>query len=157
MEQNKSDQEMNTRSVMDIALPCYEKTPFTPETGPDFVGIKIWAPERISLKSKKRIPLFGVVQLKENQLEEIGVMDKHPLRAVVVGAVAAGVNTPYVGNALLQAPLFSTPPSSDTVTEYFNVDIFEAAGMLRAPGKYFLFASIGPHVGEALTIDVTAS
>ena len=157
MEQKKSDQERRRQSILDITLPNYEKTSFTPETGPDFVGIKIWAPERISFQSGKRLPLFGVVQLKEKELEAMGVTDRHPLRAVVVGAIAAGVNAPYVGNALLQAPLFFTPPSSPCVTEYFNIDVFEAAGMLRAPGVYFLFASIGPHVSEGLKIEVASS
>ena len=157
MDKLNSEQENKKLSWMDVPLPSYESSAFTPKAGPDFIGIKIWAPERISLKTSKHVPLFGIVQFKEEMLNEINVSDRHPVRAVVVGAIVAGVNQPYVGNAVLQAPLFPAPKASPLVTEYFNIDIVESTGMLRAPGKYFLFASIGPFVAEIISIEVVAS
>ena len=136
-----------------MALPAYEKSEFTPEVAADFRGIKIWAPARISRATKTRIPLFGLVQLGESELAELGIEDRHPVRAVVVGAVVAGTSAPFVGNAVLQAPLLPAG-TGDPVREPFAVDLCEAAGMPPGVGKYFLFASVGPYVAEAVTVEV---
>lgn len=136
-----------------MALPSYEKSEFTPEVAPDFRGIKIWAPARISRSTKTRIPLFGLVQLGETELAGMGIDDRHPVRAVVVGAVVAGTSAPFVGNAVLQAPLLPVG-EGDPVREPFAVDLCEAAGMPPGVGKYFVFASVGPYIAEAVTVEV---
>ena len=136
-----------------MALPSYEKSEFTPEVAPDFRGIKIWAPARISRSARTRIPLFGLVQLGETELAAMGIEDRHPVRAVVVGAVAGGTYAPFVGNAVLQAPLLPAG-AGDPVQEPFAVDLCEAAGMPPGVGNYFVFASVGPFVAETVTVEV---
>jgi hypothetical protein len=136
-----------------MALPAYEVSEFTPQITTEFRGIKIWAPAKIGRGAQVRIPLFGVVQLGESELAEMGIEDRHPLRAVVVGAVAAGTYAPFVGNAVLQAPLLPAE-DGDPVREVFAVDLVEAAGVPPAVGKYFVFASVGPFVAEPVTVEV---
>jgi len=136
-----------------MALPSYEKSEFTPEAAADFRGIRIRAPEKIKRSPRMRIPLFGIVQLGESDLAEIGIEDRHPLRAVVVGAIVAGTYVPFVGNAVLQAPLLPAE-DGDPVREVFAVDLCEAAGMPPGVGKYFVFASVGPFVAEPVTVEV---
>ncbi len=136
-----------------MALPAYEKSEFTPDVAAGFRGIKIWAPAKIQRGPRMRIPLFGVVQLGETELAGMGIEDRHPLRAVVVGAVVAGTNVPFVGNAVLRAPLLGAG-DGDPVRELFGVDLIEAADMPPGVGKYFLFASVGPYTAEAVTVEV---
>lgn len=136
-----------------LALPSYEKSEFTPEVAADFRGIKLWAPAKIQRSARMRIPLFGLVQLGETELAGMGIEDRHPLRAVVVGAVVAGTYAPFVGNAVLQAPLLDAG-DGDPVREPFAVDLCEAAGMPPGVGKYFVFASVGPYTAEAVTVEV---
>jgi hypothetical protein len=136
-----------------MALPFYEKSEFTPQVAGDFRGVKLWAPARIQRSARLRIPLFGLVQLGESELAEMGIDDRHPVRAVVVGAVVAGTYAPFVGNAVLQAPLLPAG-EGDPVQEPFAVDLCEAAGMPPGVGKYFLFASVGPYVAETVTVEV---
>jgi len=138
----------------DIRLPWYDQTPQSPNVDEDFQGITIWAPERVSLAAtSKRIPLFGVVQLTPDIVRQIGVTDGHPLRAVVVGIIIGKVNTPFVGNAVTQAPLFPLR-AGRMPREYFAVDLPECTGMPRGPGVFFVFASVGPFAAEPRRVEV---
>jgi hypothetical protein len=139
----------------EIRLPRYEKTPFHPEVKGDFEGIAIWAPARVTLrKGAPKVPLFGVVRLGEKALKDLKIADRHPLRAVVVGAIIGPGNSPFVGNAVLQAPLFTAPPGP-FVTEYFAVDLLECTGA-GGGGSYFAFASVGAFTAQPARIEVTA-
>ena len=153
MSSSGSNDPARDKAWASMPLPSYEKSQFTPEVAPDFRGIKLWAPARISRSTKTRIPLFGLVQLGESELADLGIEDRHPLRAVVVGAVVAGTNAPFVGNAVLQAPLLPAG-EGDPVREPFAVDLCEAADMPPGVGKYFVFASVGPFVAEPVTVEV---
>lgn len=136
-----------------VPLPSYEATPFTPEVAPDFQGVALWTPDEIPARTPLVLPVFGVVQLPEASLEELGITDRHPLRAVVVGGIVAGSNAPFVGNAVLQAPLFPAD-AGPIVREAFAVDLFESAGMMPSAGKYFVFASVGPFTARSVTASV---
>ncbi len=141
-------------SAQELRLPWFEKTAESPSVPDGFEGIVFRAPEQVSLReSGGRVPLFGAVQLKKTTLQQLGIEDRHPVRAVVVGAILGGANQPYAGNAVLQAPLFPTPDAA-TVTEYFSVDLVECAGMPRSPGTFFIFASVGPFTAPPRKIKV---
>lgn len=101
---------MNTQQAWSqVPLPWFEATDFNPALEPGEEGIRIWVPSHVNLRATDgRIPLFGTVQLRVETLESLGIFDRHPVRAVVVGGIVHGIFEPYVGNALLQAPLF--PP-----------------------------------------------
>ena len=136
----------------EIRLPRYEKTPFNPEVKAGSEGITIWAPAKVKLrKGAVRVPVFGAVRLGEKTLEDLGIGDRHPLRAVVVGAILG--DNPFVGNAVLQAPLFPAPPGS-VVTEYFAVDLLECTGS-TGEGTYFVFASVGAFTAQPIKIEAS--
>lgn len=153
MDSSGSNAAPGTEAWAAMALPSYEKSEFTPEVTADFRGMRIWTPPRIRRTSRTRIPLFGAVQLGDADLAQLGIGDRHPLRAVVVGAVVAGTYAPFVGNAVTQAPLFPAE-GADPLREFFAVDLVEAAGVPPGVGKYFVFASVGPFVAEPVTVEV---
>lgn len=137
-------------------LPRYEWTEWSPPAGAEFTGVAVWQPESVSLAATGgRLPLAGVVRLPRAEWERIVPGGENPLLAVVVGAILAGTNTPYVGQAVLQAPLFA-PAAAPFVTEYFNVDLRECAGLPRSAGRFFVFASVGPHAAAPRAVAVTA-
>jgi len=150
---NDADKNVKQDSWLEIPLPFYGKSQFTPELSDGFNGIAIWAPEKISLKTNMRVPLFGVVHLEESELIDINIKDRHPLRAVVVGVIVDGSNVPYVGNAVLQAPMFPAD-SGVSVREYFSVDIFETTAMLKSQGKIYIFASIAHYTAQTIAIEI---
>ncbi len=138
-----------------VRLPTYEKTTFHPEVSATFRGVKIWTPPKVSPQpNARRVPIFGVVRLDESAFADLGITDRHPLRAVVVGVVTGPHTTPYVGAAVQQAPLFPVPPGP-TVTEYFAIDLLEQTGV-SGPGTYFVFASVGQHTAGPLRVEVTS-
>jgi hypothetical protein len=137
-----------------LRLPHYERCVWSPEAPGE--GIWIQVPGKISLgASAGRVPLFGTVRLSDMSLKELGIRDQHPLRAVVVGGIVANVNSPYVGNAVLQAPLFPAKPAP-MITEYFAIDLVECAGLPKGPGVFFAFASVGPLLARPLKVEVIA-
>lgn len=137
-------------------LPRYERTEWSPPAGAEFAGVAVWLPESVSLAATGgRLPLAGVVRLPRAEWERILPSGENPLLAVVVGAILAGTNTPYVGQAVLQAPVFA-PAVGPVVTEYFNVDLRECADLPRGVARYFVFASIGPHAAAPRAVAVTA-
>ena len=150
---NCSDKKIKLGSWSEIPLPFYEKSQFTPKISDDFNGIAIWAPEKISLKSNARIPLFGVIQLDESELININIKDRHPLRAAIVGVIIDGSNVPYVGSTVLQAPLFPAEPGP-RVREYFSIDIFETTKMFKGQGKIYIFASVAHYTAQNIAIEI---
>jgi hypothetical protein len=139
-----------------VQLPYYEKTAGHSALPEIAEGIAIWAPARVTLRQPApRVPLFGLVRLGQKALEELGIEDRHPLRATVVGAIIGLANQPFVGRAVLQAPLLPAPPGS-VVTEYFAVDLLECTGA-AGPGTYFAFASLGGFVAQPVKIEVVTA
>ena len=136
-------------------LPRYEKTAWSPAAAADFTGVAVWLPESVSLAATGgRLPLAGVVRLPRAEWERILPGGESPLLAVVVGAILAGTNTPYAGQAVLQAPLFA-PDAGPFVAEYFNVDLRECAGLPHSAGRFFVFASVGPYAAAPRAVTVT--
>ena len=139
-----------------LTLPSFERVEWCPALPPGFEGVKIWAPPELSLRtSKGRLPIFGTVSLGRETMKALKLSDDHPLRAVVVGAIIERINQGYVGNAVLQAPLFAPQPGP-IVTEYFAVDLVECTGVLRSTGGLFAFASVGAYTAEPVTIRIVA-
>jgi hypothetical protein len=140
----------------ELRLPWFEKTAASPNVPDGFEGVLFDVAERLSLRQTGgRIPLHGAVRLKESTLHQLGIQDRHPVRAVVVGVIVGGSNQPCAGNAVLQAPLFPAPAGA-AVTEYFSVDLVECTGMPRTPGVFFLFASVGTFTAAPRRIEVVA-
>jgi len=131
-----------------LRFPWYEATRHHPDLESGFEGVVIAVPE--AMRSAERIPVFGTVQLRAETLETLGVTDRHPLRAVVLGAAAHYSGESYVGSVLYGAPLFPVEESK-VYTEYFAVTLQEAL-FLSSAKRVFVWASVGPLITKPLRV-----
>ena len=137
-----------------VPLPWFDETTLNPAVEAGQEGIEIWAPDQVSLEAGRgRIPLFGTVQFGEETLREAGILDRHPLRAVVVGIIPEGVYSPLVGNAVLQAALLP-PEGGPVVREYFAVDLAECTGWRPGVADLHVFASVTGFVAPPRALSV---
>lgn len=137
-----------------IRLPSFDRTAFTPGTANDFSGIVIWVPPQVPWTKNLRVPVFGIVQLTQAEVDAMRLRDPHPLRAAILGAMDAKHHDPHVGNVVSDGVLFPAAPGI-RIREYFNVELFETTGAPKNPGRYFVFASLGQHTAPVVEVEVT--
>jgi len=135
------------------ALPSFSRHPDTPSLpGGQEYGAAIHCPPVISLAIREPFVLHGTFTVpKDDALS----FQEHTLQAAVVLLRGPMPETRNVGFRQL---LFDEDlvDAGESVSGYFNLDLFELFDLSKEPNRYWVNASIFQYVSNTVTVEVTA-
>jgi hypothetical protein len=132
------------------SLPSYEEHEGSPRLEPYSPGIAVSSVPVVTLGSASVFPLYGTFVLPK---PEASKFTGHLLEAVVILLRGPNPATVNVGKGQL---LFEDDlrPEAENIYGFFNLDLFESFGLVKAPNRYRVSASIFQYVSDVITIDV---
>lgn len=141
-----------------IATGKFEPSDLSPEVPDDGESLAIVAPRRVSLDADGKLPVCGTYRVGAPRFNR----SRSFLDEITLVAVDADTHEPRSGNLRTRdfdsAPAAFDPNDPDfaemSARGWFNVDLFDVAGLPRRAARYHVYALVGDLKSSAILVEV---